>query len=77
MKKTPEQTALQIALIAARKKKKLTQAELADTVGIAKSYLCELESGKMRNPSLKVFAALARELRFSKATIAELIGEAA
>lgn len=77
MKNPTEQTALQKALIAARKKKKLTHAEISTRAGIAKSYLCELESGKMRNPSLNVLAALARELKFSRATIVEIIGESA
>ncbi len=48
-------------LIDARKNKQMTQQELADAVGITRSFLANLERGKY-SPSLKVAFDLARVL---------------
>lgn len=64
---------LQIALCEARTKRKWTLQEAADKIGIAKSYLCELESGKMKNPSLEVLQSAVRVYKFNNKTICEII----
>lgn len=37
-----------------RKKRNLTQKELANQVGVTQAYICALESGKRSNPSAKI-----------------------
>lgn len=40
----------------------INQAELARRVGITPAYLCDLEKGKKKNPSLPVMIRLAKAL---------------
>jgi transcriptional regulator with XRE-family HTH domain len=51
-------------LKALRKKRGLTQAELADLPGLDRSYLVEIEQGK-RNPCLINLAIIAKGLKIS------------
>lgn len=55
-------------LIAARKKKKLSQEQLAELVGISRSYLTNIERGTY-NPSLKVAQKIAKQLNISTDSI--------
>ncbi|GIW49165.1 MAG: hypothetical protein KatS3mg079_641 [Caloramator sp.] len=48
-----------------RKKRNMTQRQLALISGVAKSYINELESGKYNNPSAEVLCKLAKALRCS------------
>lgn len=50
---------LRFALQAARKQAGLSQAQLAEKVGISESYVAMLETGSRSNPSWKVVTALA------------------
>jgi transcriptional regulator with XRE-family HTH domain len=45
-----------------RKKKGMSQLELAGKAGLPHGYVSELEAGKKKNPSLKVLQKLARAL---------------
>ena len=69
MSRSPRHTAAApgpwVALIEARVVRGLTQADLARQAGISRSYLCDLERGRHRNPSAPVIARLARALRVS------------
>lgn len=63
------------ALIDARKSKQMTQQELADMIGITRSFLANLERGKYA-PSLKVAFDLARVLeRKVEQLFSDLTGE--
>jgi transcriptional regulator with XRE-family HTH domain len=53
-----------------RKKKGLSQLELAGKTGLPHGYLSELEAGKKKNPSLKVLQKLALGLGV---TVSELL----
>lgn len=53
-----------------RKQKGLTQLQFSLDSGIAKSYVCELESGK-RNPSLSVLEQVAQTLGVTLSTLFE------
>lgn len=48
-------------IAALRKKKGLSQAELADRVGITNWWLCNIETGR-RQPGLQLVLRLAKEL---------------
>lgn len=50
-------------LLAERKKRNLTQLELADKVGISRAYFAQIELQR-RNPSIRVAKKLAGELAF-------------
>ena len=45
-----------------RKKKKLTQDELAKEVGVSQAYSCALEKGQKNNPSVRVLISIAKAL---------------
>lgn len=45
-----------------RKKKKLTQDELAKEVGVSQAYICALEKGQKNNPSVRVLINIAKAL---------------
>lgn len=53
-----------------RKIKGLKQGELAKTVGISQTYLCELENSRKSNPSKDVLMRIAKSLEVS---ISELV----
>lgn len=44
-----------------RKSKKLTQKQLAARVGVSQAYICSLELGKRRNPSISILYRIAEE----------------
>ncbi len=44
-----------------RKEKKMTQEELAESVGVSRNFISLIESGS-RVPSLKVLSAIAKKL---------------
>ena len=46
-----------------RKKKNLTQQELADLSGISQTYLCQIENGD-RTPNLEIFENISNALGF-------------
>lgn len=45
-----------------RKGKKLTQCELAHCVGVTQAYICALEVGRKKNPSIQVVRKIAAVL---------------
>ena len=48
-----------------RKAVGMTQKELAETVNISKTYLCEIELGKKENPGVALLCKLAQALGVS------------
>lgn len=42
-----------------RKAKQLTQCELAASVGVTQAYICALERGRRKNPSINVIRKIA------------------
>lgn len=42
-----------------RKAKQLTQCELAASVGVTQAYICALEGGRRKNPSINVIRKIA------------------
>lgn len=42
-----------------REAKRLTQCELAASVGVTQAYICALESGRRKNPSVNVIRKIA------------------
>lgn len=60
----PPENQLGIAIKTARKEKKLSQAELAERLGISLPYLRDLEDYR-RNPSYKMFERIVRYLDLS------------
>ena len=52
------EAALMLAMVEARRKRNLTQQELAERTGIAQTEISRIESGS-RNPSIKVLQRLA------------------
>lgn len=55
-----------------RKKRGLSQFDLAEGSGVSRSYIADLERGMMNNPSLDVIQSLAAALHVS---VSELLGE--
>lgn len=49
-------------LQAIRKEKKISQAQLAEMVGVSQSYISHLEIGIKTNPSLQVIRRIAKAL---------------
>src|SRR5437763_1211741 len=58
-----------------RKERNLTQVEVAKAVGIAQSYLSDLERGIETNPSREVIRALAKVLGVSAKELAGAVWE--
>lgn len=50
------------SLRARRKELRLTQTALANKIGVARSYISEIENGNIKNPSLNKIEAIANEL---------------
>lgn len=48
-----------------RIKRKMTQSELAEAVGVTQAYIHALETGKRQNPSLRVLMSIAKALKVS------------
>jgi transcriptional regulator with XRE-family HTH domain len=57
---------------ALRSKKKQSLQKIADAVGVSKTHIWELETGRSRNPSVGLLVKLAD---YYKVTIASLVGE--
>lgn len=56
-----------------RRARKVTQQEMAEYVGVTQSYICALESGKRKNPSIHVLERVASKLGVGiEVVIAEL-----
>lgn len=45
-----------------RKKRNLTQKQLASRVGVSQAYICALECGKRQNPSLSILLKISTEI---------------
>lgn len=48
-----------------RIKKRLTQKELADIVGVSRDYIASLENGRSKNPSVELMKKLSKALNVS------------
>lgn len=48
-----------------RIKKRLTQKELADIVGVSRDYIASLENGRSKNPSIELMKKLSKALNVS------------
>ena len=56
-----------------RAAKNMSQKELAKHIGVSQAYVCALELGKRRNPSIEVIRAIARELDVDAALVLEAL----
>lgn len=56
---------MRLNLKIARIKKKLTQKELADIVGVSRDYVSSLENGRAKNPSIELMKNLSKALDVS------------
>jgi putative transcriptional regulator len=54
-----------------RKQQHLTLLQLARRVGVSEAYICQLESGARKNPSLPTLKKLAKALKVSVAELVE------
>jgi transcriptional regulator with XRE-family HTH domain len=54
-----------------REEKHLTQATLADEVGVSQAYIAKLESGDKKNPTLDLLKKIAKALGVP---VTELLG---
>jgi transcriptional regulator with XRE-family HTH domain len=54
-----------------REEKHLTQAALADKVGVSQAYIAKLESGDKKNPTLDLLKKIAKHLGVP---VTELLG---
>lgn len=52
-----------------RKKRQMTQKELAQACGVSQSYIHALERGKRENPSIKVVLDMANALNVAPAKL--------
>ncbi len=59
-----------------RKSKKLTQKGLADKSGVSQCYICALEQGRKKRPSIDVVRKLAAGLGVKAARILDALEEA-
>lgn len=60
-------------LLELRMRANYSQTELAEIIGVTPHYINHLESGAKQNPSIKVMAALFRELKMSKPEIEKFL----
>ena len=56
--------------------KNISQKQLAEQIGVTQAYICSLELGKRRNPSLEVIRGIARELGVHASRVLEALEEA-
>ena len=59
-----------------RKAKQLTQCELAASVGVTQAYICALESGRRKNPSVNVVRKIAIVLDVKTANVLDALDDA-
>ncbi|OGH10678.1 MAG: hypothetical protein A3B38_04320 [Candidatus Levybacteria bacterium RIFCSPLOWO2_01_FULL_36_13] len=57
-----------------RNEKNLTQEEIAEEAGLARSYISKLEDGKFKSPSALILTKLAKGLGISEETIFQIAG---
>ena len=55
----------------------MSQKELAKQIGVSQAYVCALELGKRKNPSIEVVRAIARELNVDAALVLEAFDRSA
>jgi len=55
-----------------RMKKKLSLQELADSAGVSKAHIWDLETGRSKNPSMDLLIKLANKLEVA---VVDLVGE--
>lgn len=55
-----------------RMKKKLSLQELADSAGVSKAHIWDLETGRSKNPSMDLLIKLANKLEIA---VVDLVGE--
>lgn len=60
-----------------RATRSMSQKELARRIGVSQAYVCALELGKRRNPSIEVIRSIARELEVDAALVLEALEDAA
>ena len=51
----------------------MSQKELARRIGVSQAYVCALELGKRRNPSIEVIRSIARELEVDASLVLEAL----
>ena len=56
-----------------RTARNMSQKELAKKIGVSQAYVCALELGKRKNPSIEVIRAIARELEVDAAIVLEAL----
>jgi transcriptional regulator with XRE-family HTH domain len=56
-----------------RRKRKLTQSELAQRVQVSQAYIARLELGQKRNPTLPVLQRLAKALGVTSGAVIEAL----
>lgn len=56
-----------------RAARNMSQKELAKKIGVSQAYVCALELGKRKNPSIEVIRAIARELEVDAAIVLEAL----
>ena len=59
-----------------RKSKKLTQKTLSEKTGVSQCYICALEQGKKKSPSMVVIRKLANGLGVKASHILDALEEA-
>lgn len=59
-----------------RKAKGITQQELADSANVPQSYICALEKGRKKNPSVWVVVKIAQTLDTTVDEIVKTLGKA-
>lgn len=56
-----------------RATRSMSQKELARRIGVSQAYVCALELGKRRNPSIEVIRSIARELEVDASLVLEAL----
>ena len=56
-----------------RKRKLISQTELAMQAGISQAYVCALERGERKNPSASVINSIARSLDIRASDVLQLL----
>lgn len=57
--------------------KNVSQKQLAQKIGVTQAYICSLERGKRRNPSMDVVRGIARELGVRPSTVIDALDSVA
>jgi transcriptional regulator with XRE-family HTH domain len=73
--RTPRQLHLQSLLVSARKKKRMTQAQLAETLGKPQSFVAKYENGERRIDVIE-FVDIAAALKVVPGDILAQVGSA-